>query len=151
MVPLTGPWSCWVLLASLWQFNPPGIFSFPSIVCSTGSGSYWMMLTSPWLFHPPGITSCFCIDTSLSPSSRQILSSLPSFITGSGAGDSYFFPFTGTWTEALTVHFPAMPSRQVSPPSQPLPLFNFHFVQIVSNHIFRPLRSCHLWRKRSHW
>ena len=138
MVPLTGPWSQCVLLASFWQFHPPGIFSFPSIVCSKGSSLYWMMLTFPWIIHPPGITSYFFIDTFIYPSSMQILSSLPSFIIGSGAGDSYFFPFTGTWTYALTVHFPTMPSRQVSPPSQPLQsvrlqcnnIFSFFFVAL---------------------
>ena len=42
------------------------------------------------------------------------------------------------------------PAGRLCPPFQPSSLVYFHFVQMVSNHICRPLWSCHLWRKRSH-
>ena len=48
-----------------------------------------------------------------SPSSRQLLFPLPSFIGGSGARDSPFFLFTSSWTESLKLHFATTPSRQV--------------------------------------
>ena len=110
MVSLTGPWSHWVLLASSWQFHPPGIFSFPPWCVQQGQdqiGHCWF----PFEFSISQESSfAFPWTLLFSPSRRQLL--FP-FIAGSGAGDSPFFPFTSTWTEALTLHFPATPSRQV--------------------------------------
>ena len=111
IVPLTRSQSHFVLLASLRPFHLPGIFSFSSMTCLTRSGWYWVMLAFFWAFHPPGIASWFYMDTALSSIQQADFSPLPSFINGSQAGDSSFIPFTWTWTESLTLPFPAMSSR----------------------------------------
>ena len=98
MVPLTGPWSRWVMLASLCKFHPPGIFSFPPFHVKQGE------VHIGWCWLPPDFSFLleshlpFVLTILFSTSSRQIISSLQSFINGSGSGDSKYFPFTGTWT-----------------------------------------------------
>ena len=51
--------SCWIFLASLCLFHPPGIISFSSMTSSTGPEWCWVLLASLWLFHPPGIITFF--------------------------------------------------------------------------------------------
>ena len=66
----------------------------------------------PLTFPSPRNHPLLLCELLISPSSRQLFAVLLSFISGSGAGCSSFFPFTGTWTEALTLHFPVTSSRQ---------------------------------------
>ena len=166
-----------VLLTPLWLFYSPGNISISFIVASTGPESHWVLLASLWLFHPTGnflsppwhvqpghghIGWCWhpsdisipqdhlllLHELLISPTSRQHFSVLPSFISGSGSRAWAFFPFTGTWTEALTLHFCAISSGQVVSPF--LAFITGSFFQMVSHHISRPIWSCDLWRQRSH-
>ena len=109
-------------MTSLWLFHPPGIISVSLMVPSIGQkniGRCWppsdnsihqeSFLSHPWRVQqgqghigwcwlpsdisvPRELPLAFAWALLISPSSRQLFSLLPSFITGSGAGDS-FLPF----------------------------------------------------------
>ena len=61
------------------------------------------------------LESPFCCSwtTPFPPSSRQLLSPLTYFMTGSWAEDWSFIPFIGTWTEAWTLPFPTTSRSQL--------------------------------------
>ena len=98
----TQPESHWVLLASLWIFHSPGIFSFYSMLCSTRSVWYCVMLA-------------FFLNFSSPRHHLFVLHGQCHFLHPAGiwAENSYFIPSTRTWTEALTLPFPATSKSQV--------------------------------------
>ena len=118
----TRPESHWVLLASLWLFHPPGIFSFSYMAYSTGSGWYFEALTSFKIFHPKESSLSFTWTMPFPLSSRQLLFHLTYLITGSWSDDlSFTFSLELGQKSSLLC-----PAARLSPPSQPSSLFLFH-------------------------
>ena len=107
-------------------------------------GAVGLLLTIPStrnysLFHLPGISSFFSIDTFfLHPGDRSIfplslvlkLETQPSPLSLAHGQKSW--------------HCLLRPAGKWSPPSQSSSMVYFHFVQMLFNHICRPLWSCHL-------
>ena len=151
MVPFTGPWSHWMLLASLWLFHPPGIFSFPPWSVQQGHGSYWTMLTSLWLFHPPGINSCFCMDTSLFSIQQAASLSLTILYHWFWLWRLILLPFHLNMDRSFDTAFSCYAQQAGCLLLSGLHhWFIFILFKMVCNPIWRPLWSCHLWRKSQH-
>ena len=144
MVPSTRRQSHWVLLASLWLFHPPGIFSFSSMTCLTGL--YWVILAFFWTFHPPRITSSFYMETALPCPAPTILYQRFS------SWRLNFYPFHLNLDRSPNTAFSFHVQQTLC---LLLPCLHQWFIfmlmmMMISNDIWKSLWSCHPWRQSSH-